>query len=742
MSPPGLSQKSTLYQLGGFAAGNPWRVLAGWAVVIALVVGLWAAFGEGTSDDITIPGMPSQQALDLLEERFPEQAGGRAVAVFATSDGTMSDPPNAEAVRATLDRIGRLDGVAQVIEPFGPAASLLQSPDGTVAYAQILYDRGAREVTPEQIDDLFATGDPAREGGLEVGFGGQVVERTEPEQARTAELVGLAVAVAVLLIAFGSVIAMGAPLLGALLGVGVGMLLIGLLASVMDVMSVAPTMATMIGIAVGIDYALFVVTRHRQHLAFGHSVVESVALATHSAGRSVIFAGVTVVISMLGLTLVGIPLIASMGVAVAITVSVAVLVAITFLPALLGLIGTNIDRLRTPGIKVRAEIDPDSPTAWSARWARSVTRHPWRALAIGVPLLLVLAIPAASLRTGWPDARNRPQDSPPRVAFDLLTRGFGIGANAPLLAVIDLDDAEPDAAATISGALAELPGVSQTTPPLPNEEGTAAIVQVTPNSGPEDEATEDLVRAIRDQGALEESTGARIDVTGATAFYIDISQRLNDRLPIFIAAVVSLSFLLLTAVFRAPVVAAKAAVMNLLGIGAAYGVVVAVFQWGWAKDLIGLEQTVPIISFLPMGLFAVLFGLSMDYEVFILSRIREAWIVDHDNESAIVHGLSASARVITAAAAIMFAVFASFVAGDSAEIKMFGLGLAVAVLLDATVIRMLVVPASMKVLGNANWWIPNWLDRLLPNLDIEGSEADEELDPPPPTPHPTETASA
>ncbi|MEI2810133.1 MAG: MMPL family transporter [Nocardioides sp.] len=275
MSPPGLSQKSTLYRLGGFAAGNPWRVLAGWAVVIALVVGLWAAFGEGTSDDITIPGMPSQQALDLLEERFPEQAGGRAVAVFATSDGTMSDSPNAEAVRATLDRIGRLDGVAQVIDPFGPAASLLQSPDGTVAYAQILYDRGAREVTPEQIDDLFATGDPAREAGLEVGFGGQVVERTEPEQARTAELVGLAVAVAVLLIAFGSVIAMGAPLLGALLGVGVGMLLIGLLASVMDVMSVAPTMASMIGIAVGIDYALFVVTRHRQHLAFGHSASSS-----------------------------------------------------------------------------------------------------------------------------------------------------------------------------------------------------------------------------------------------------------------------------------------------------------------------------------------------------------------------------------------------------------------------------------------------------------------------------------
>jgi RND superfamily putative drug exporter len=743
MSVSVTSRRSMLYRLGGFAAGHPWRVLSAWLVLIALIVGLWAAFGADTSDDISIPGMPSQEALDLLEERFPAQAGGRAVAVFGAPSGKVSDPGYAEAVGATLDRVAQLDGVAQVIDPFGPAAPLLQSPDGSVASAQILYDRGAREVTPEQVDELIATGEPAREAGMEVGFGGQVVERTEPEQARTAELVGLAVAVAVLLVAFGSVIAMGAPLLGALLGVGVGMLLIGLLASVMGVMSLAPTMASMIGIAVGIDYALFVVTRHRQHLAFGHPVVESVALAIHSAGRSVIFAGVTVVISMMGLTLVGIPLIASMGVAVAITVSVAVAVAITFLPALLGLIGTNIDRLRTPAVRVRAEVDPESPTAWSARWARGVTRHPGRALAVGIPLLVILAIPAASLRTGWPDARNRPEGSPPRVAFDLLTRGFGIGANAPLLVVIDLDGADPDAATTVAAELSSVPGVTRATPPLPNDDNTAAIVQLTPDSGPEDEATEDLVRAIRDQQALESATGTSIDVTGATAFYIDISQRLNDRLPIFIISVVSLSFLLLTAVFRAPVVAAKAAVMNLLGIAAAYGVVVAVFQWGWAKDLIGLEQTVPIISFLPMGLFAVLFGLSMDYEVFILSRIREAWLIDRDNDWAIVHGLSASARVITAAAAIMFAVFASFVAGDSAEIKMFGLGLAVAVLLDATVIRMLVVPASMKVLGNANWWIPAWLDRLLPNLDIEGSEAGEELDPAPPSPpHPTETTPA
>ena len=722
---------STLYRLGRFSATRPWRVIAAWLTGVAVIAALSIGFGEATTDNLEVPGTPSQQALDQLERRFPAQAGGRAVAVFATTNGRVDDPANQTAITATLARVAELDHVRQVIDPFGPAAALLQSRDGTVAYAQIIYDVPARAVPKDQIEALFDTAAPARAAGIEVGYGGQAVERTDPEQARTSEIIGLVVAVIVLLVAFGSVIAMVAPLLGAIVGVGVGVLLIRLLATGMDVISVAPTMASMIGIAVGIDYALFVVTRHRQHLAHGHDPTESIAMAIHSAGRSVIFAGVTVMISMLGLTLVGIPLIASMGVSVAITVAVAVLVAITLLPAMLGLIGTDIDRLRTPFVKVRAEVDPDSTTAWSARWARAVTARPWAALAVGVPFLLVLAIPAFSLHTGWPDARNRPEGSPPRVAFDLLTDGFGIGANAPLLVVVDLTDAEPDAAATISERLGQLPEVQQVTPPLPNDDGTSAIVQVTPSSGPEDEATADLVRTIRAQTALEEETGASLEVTGATAFYIDISERLNDRLPIFIAAVVALSFVLLTAVFRAPVVAAKAAAMNLLGIAASYGVIVAVFQWGWAKDLIGLEQTVPIISFLPMALFAVLFGLSMDYEVFILSRVREAWLADGDNTKAIVHGLSASARVITAAAAIMFAVFASFVAGDSTEIKMFGVGLAVAVLLDATVIRMLLVPATMRLLGDANWWIPAWLDRILPNLDIEGAEADEDLNPPP-----------
>jgi RND superfamily putative drug exporter len=709
-----------LYRLGYASAIHPWRVIAGWLLAIGAIAAVSLSYGASTTDNIEVPGTPSQVALDQLSAKFPEQSGGRAIAVFAVERGRITDAANRAAVTETLDEVRRLPHVGEVLDPYGPASFLLQSQDQKVAYAQIIFDVGAREVSKDEVAELFATAGPARAAGMEVGYGGQVAERIDPEQTRSAEAIGLLVAIVVLLVAFGSVIAMLFPLIGAFVGVGVGVLLIRLLATTMDVTSVAPTMAAMIGIAVGIDYALFVVTRHRQHLATGMSVPESIALATDTAGRSVIFAGVTVMISMLGLTIVGIPLIASMGVSVAITVAVAVLVAITLLPAMLGLAGTGIDRFRTPFVKVRAEVDPDSKDAWSARWARSVTRRPWAALLVGVPLLLLLAVPALSLRTGWPDARNRPEGTPPRVAFDLMTRGFGVGGNGPLIVTVDLHHAHDNAVADISSAVAALPGVVAVSPPLVNRAGDTALMQVTPSTGPEDVATEKLVRTLRSQGQLEKRTGTALEVTGATAFYIDISDRLAERLPLFIGAVVVLSFVLLTAVFRAPLVAAKAAVLNLLGIAASYGVIVAVFQWGWLKNLIGLEQTVPIISFLPMALFAVLFGLSMDYEVFILSRVREAWLEQGDNRRSIVTGMTASARVITAAAAIMFAVFASFVAGDSTEIKMFGLGLAVAVLLDATVVRLLLVPATMTLLGGANWWMPRWLDRLLPSLDIEG----------------------
>jgi len=530
---------------------------------------------------------------------------------------------------------------------------------------------------------------------------------------------------------------MALPMLTSLVGLGIGFLLIRVLGGFTEVTSFAPILASMIGIAVGIDYALFIVTRHRQHLAEGMAVDEAVARAIATSGQAVIFAGLTVLIAILGLALVGIPLVAALGYAVSLVVAVAVLVAVTLLPALLGLFGERIDRLRVPGVQLRFETDHQASGAVSARWARLVTRRPWPFLAAGVAVLAVLAIPVFDLQLGWPDAGNRPVETTERRAYDLLAAGFGDGFNGPLLLAVDLDTAtEPTAAlAAITTAVADTPGVQLVVPAQLNPAGDTAVIQAIPDSSPQDAATEELVDHLRTNTipTLEEDTGAVVEVTGTTAAFIDISKRLSERLMVFIAAVVLLSFVLLTAVFRSPLVALKAALVNLLGIAAAYGVLVAVFQWGWGLGLVGLEETVPVISFLPMMMFAILFGLSMDYEVFILSRVREEWLASGDPTSSIVHGIAVSARVITAAALIMISVFASFVLGDSPEIKMFGVGLAVAVALDATIVRMIVVPATMTLLGARNWWIPGWLDRILPRLDIEGETV---LPPPQPNPVP------
>ena len=677
-----------LYRLGRWCARHSWPVIALWVVAALVTAGAAARWGEASSESIEIPGTESQRAIDLLEERFPDAAGGRARVVFATDDGKVTDPAPRSGIEGTLDQIRVLPHVTQVIDPFGPAAAFLVSDDERIAFAEIAYDTTAREVGTDGVAALTATDAPALAAGLDVAYGGPVVERLGPEETRTSELIGLSVAVLVLAVAFGSVVAMALPMLTSLVGLGIGMLLIHLLGGVTEMTSFAPILASMIGIAVGIDYALFIVTRHRQHLATGMAVDEAVARAIATSGQAVIFAGLTVLIAILGLALVGIPLVAALGYAVSLVVAVAVLVAVTLLPALLGLFGERIDRLRVPGVQLRFETDHQASGAVSARWARLVTRRPWPFLAAGVTVLAVLATPVFGLQLGWPDAGNRPVETTERQAYDLLAAGFGDGFNGPLLLAVDLDTAtEPTAAlAAITTAVADTPGVQLVVPAQLNPAGDTAVIQAIPDSSPQDAATEELVDHLRT-----------------------------------------------TAVFRSPLVALKAALVNLLGIAAAYGVLVAVFQWGWGLGLVGLEETVPVISFLPMMMFAILFGLSMDYEVFILSRVREDWLASGDPTGSIVHGIAVSARVITAAALIMISVFASFVLGESPEIKMFGVGLAVAVALDATIVRMIVVPATMTLLGARNWWIPGWLDRILPRLDIEGETV---LPPPQPNPVP------
>ncbi len=706
-------------RLGTWSARRPWWVIGLWVGAILVVLGASIAWGESPTQTITIPGAPSGAVLEELQAKFPDQAGGRAIVVFGAADGhRVDDPPERDAIEETLARVASLHHVRTVISPTGPAAPLLQSPAARVAWAQVVFDVEAFEVPQEVVDQLVGTGTSAEEAGLEVGFGGQVVERVQPESTRTGELIGLAVAMMVLAVAFGTLGATSVPLILAAVVVIMGVASTRLLAPITEVNLVAPAMASMIGLAVGIDYALFVVTRFRQSRQEGLGVRDAAGRASDTAGRSVIFAGGTVMLSMMGLIAVGMPAVTTLAIAVASTVAFAILASLTLLPAMLGAFGHHLDSLRLPLVGTRSDTQK-SPPPLSTRWARAVTRRPLPALMLGGGVLALLALPYFSLHTGWPDARHRAPHDPAAVAFRLMTEGFGVGANSPLMVSIASGDAAE--VASVHDWLASLPGVRTLTPAIPNAAGDMAVVQVTPQTGPEEQATAELVERIRGSEGRAGPT-PRVGVTGATAFLVDLDHRMASRLAWFVAAVVASSLVLLTLVFRAPLVALKAAAMNVLGIAAAYGVVVAVFQWGWGIGLLGLDRPVPVVSSLPIVMFAVLFGLSMDYEVFILSRVRESWSSGRDNTSAVIDGLSASSRVVTAAAVIMFAVFAGFATADGIEIKMTGFGLAVAVLLDATVIRQVLVPATMTLLGERNWWIPAWLDRLLPDIDVDGGQ--------------------
>jgi RND superfamily putative drug exporter len=691
-------------------------VLAWVLLAVAMTIAAWS-LGSAPSEALHIPGSRAEAVLDELQDRFPDQAGGRAVAVMSSPEGRLDAAPRADVVASMVGSLSEIDGVRTVIGPVGPAAPLLTSEDGRTAWAQIVFEQDAFEVPDETLEQVLTIGETAGAQGLTVGFGGQPFERVESESTRTGEMIGLAVALVVLLIAFGSVGAAALPLLLAALVVGIGYAATRLLAGATDMNLAAQAMGSMIGLAIGIDYALFVVTRYRQRLREGAEPDMAIADSIDTAGRSVLFAGGTVMVSLLGLVVVQVPVVTSMALAVSFTVAVAVVASLTLLPAALALLGDRIDAWRVPFTRLSAEDEAGVRPPLSARWARAVTRRPWPFLVGGAAVLVLLAMPVLSLETGWPDARHRPEGDPARVAFDLMTDAFGVGANAPL--VLSVDSAEPAEVATVTEWVGGLDGVRSVSPAVPNPANDMVLLQVTPTTGPEEPATAELVERLRSGAGLDPAAPA-VGVTGATAFYTDLNERMTSRLVPFIAAVVLMSLLLLTAVFRAPLVALKAAGMNLLGIAAAYGAVVAVFQWGWGRSLLGVDQSVPIVSSLPIVMFAVLFGLSMDYEVFIISRIREAWLARGDNTAAVVEGLTASSRVVTSAAVIMFAVFAGFTTADSIEIKMTGFGLAVAVLLDATIIRQVLVPASMTLLGRRNWWIPRWMDRLLPSIDVEG----------------------
>ncbi|MEZ5246018.1 MAG: MMPL family transporter [Acidimicrobiales bacterium] len=717
-----------LYRLGRFAASHRGLVLVVWLAAAVTIVAVDRIAGGETVDNFEVPGVESQQAIDLLKDQFPERSGATAMVVFHTDQGDFSGADAAAAVAATVEQVRELDHVVAVTDPLGSQRSI--SPDGATAFASVQFDASTAELGREALDALIDTAGPAEAAGLQVEYGGELPTVLKERTTGPAEMIGIIAALVILFVTFRSVYSTVLPLGVAVLGLAVGLSIVGLLGAVIDIPSVAPRLGTMIGLGVGIDYALFVLSRHRDQLDAGMDVEESIGRTNATAGQAVVVAGGTVVVAILGLQLAGIPFVAALGYSASLVVAIAVLVAVTLLPALLALAGRRVlprshrlaGRADAVGGSDHSEVVAGGHGGW-VRWAHWVAHHPWRSSIAATLVLLVLSIPVLDMRLGQADAGTDPVTTTHRRAYDLLAAGFGDGFNGPLLVVVDLTStSDPTVLDQVAAALAADPGVRAVSPPEVNETGNTALLTAIPTTKPQDEATSDLVHRLREEAlpAATDATGADALVGGPTAGFIDQSDKIAARLPWFIAAVVSLSFLLLMTVFRSILVPLKAALLNLLSIGAAYGVVVAVFQWGWGRSLIGLDEAVPIASFVPMMMFAILFGLSMDYEVFILSRIREEYHRGHSNIDSVVEGLGATAKVITAAALIMISVFLGFVVSDDPVVKMMGVGLATAVAVDATIVRMVLVPSTMALVGDPNWWLPDWLDRILPTLDIEG----------------------
>jgi RND superfamily putative drug exporter len=719
---------NSLYRLGRFAARRPWAVIGAWLVLSVLVVAASSTFGQKLEDSFGAPGVDSQHATDLLSSAGSDQAGLTAQVVVTPRDDrvTFFDSPDARAALSQVQSAAaQLPRVLGTSDPAGTATATpgVLSPDGRVAIIRLQYPV-LEDLERQDLENLKAFAVQAgQEHPLRIELGGDLFFAFDEPETGLGEAVGLAAAIVVLLVAFGSIIAMGLPIGMALFGLALGISSMSLVAYLIDIPSWAPVLGSMVGLGVGIDYALILVTRHREHLAQGMTVEESAGRAVATAGQSVVFAGGTVVIAILGLAVAGVPFMTAAGVAISLIVLTMVLVSITLLPAFLGLAGHWINRL---GVRRR---HTRVGSGWT-RWAQHVSRHA-AAYAVGATvLLLALAAPVLALRVGTPDDGSLPDTRTQRRAYDLVATGFGPGINGPLVIAVDISK-DATVVPPLLDAVRADPGIADVAPPEVNAAAGVATLVAFPSTGPQDDATVDTIKRLRSDviPAVIGGSPAKAHVGGQTASLADVGNRVKERLPLFIGAVILLSVVLLTVVFRSVVVPLKAALMNLLSIGASFGVMVMVFQWGWGADLIGLETTVPILPFIPMFMFAILFGLSMDYEVFLLSRIREEYLNTGDNDTSVVRGIAGTGRVITSAALIMISVFLSFVLNDDPSTKMFGLGLATAVFVDATIVRLILVPAAMKLLGDANWWLPAWLARLLPTVQVRRRQPITDKDP-------------
>ncbi len=751
-------------RLGGSAFDHRRSVLVAWIIVLLAVVAAVGAVGASTESSFDTPDSESATGFDILQENFGSAGSFLSGSIVYETTAGVDDPDVVATMTEIFDEVEEYEEVT-VTSPYSPlgAQQGLISPDGTIAYATLSFTEDTDELRASEIGgEINELVDERRTDSLNIEVGGAALGEFEPPES---ELIGIAFAIVILILAFGSVLAMGLPIGVALFGVGIGVGTITLLTNVITIPDFATTLGAMIGLGVGIDYALFIVTRYREGTRAGLDARAAVVAAIDTAGRAVVFAGATVVISLLGMFVMGLSFINGLATGAAVVVAITMIASVTLLPALIGFAGDRIEITRWRGLIMagaasvglfgvglgfppvgllgllvlvatliasffvpklrealpRREEKPLRET-WSYRWSRFVQKRPWP-MAVGVTVfLLIVSLPVLSLRLGFGDESSFAEDTTTRQAYELLAEGFGPGSNGPLLLVAEVDD--PSQVAAAQGVVADLnatPGVSQALGPIPSPTQNAVLIRVVPDTGPQEAATSELVKTLRDDVLPAATAGSDLDVlvTGSVASSIDFSEYLSKRLPIFFAAVLSLSFLLLMMVFRSVLVPLKAVIMNLLSIGGAYGLVVAIFQWGWGVEALGTGSG-PIEPFLPMMLFAIVFGLSMDYEVFLLSRVKEEYDKTGDAANSVADGLAATARVITAAAAIMVVVFGSFVLEDARVIKMFGVGLASAVFLDATLVRMLLVPATMELLGDKNWWLPKWLDRILPTLNVEG----------------------
>ncbi len=758
------------------------RVLIAWVLGIVILGAITGAAGTGYRSDFTLPDVESKTGIDILEDGFGGQGAGQVGNIVFQADNGVDDPAVESAMKAYLATVAKVEGIKSVKSPYDPAnegqIAERGANAGKIAYAEIEAPSDAT------FEETAAAGIEIRDAmpklaGLRIELGGAAFAAFE---VPSSEALGIGFAIIILIIAFGSVLAMGLPIGVALAGIASGTLIAGLLSKIMTMPDFASTIGIMIGLGVGIDYALFIVTRFRENLHKGHSVEASTLIAMETAGRAVLFAGTTVVISLMGMLIMQLGFISGLAVGAATVVLMTMLASLTLLPALLGFAAHRVEITRRRGLiaaglvavtligaglgigalvvalpvavvvvlasfafePLRKQVldKPPKPVRETAayRWSRVIQRRPWTAVLIGTAIVVVLALPIFGLRLGFSDEGNYPADTTTRKAYDLLAEGFGPGVNGPLILAAKVpagtDQAELDA---VAEALGQTEGVAFASPAITNDEAnpTAVLFRVVPATAPQDAATTGLVNRLRDDVLPKATAGSGLDVSvaGGVAINVDFTEYLSTRLPYFFGAVLGLSFLLLMVVFRSLLVPLKAVIMNLLSIGAAYGIVVAVFQWGWGSALLNIEGA-PIEPFVPMMLFAIVFGLSMDYEVFLLSRVKEEWDRTGDSRTSVADGLASTARVITAAAAIMVVVFGSFLGESDRVVKLFGLGLASAVLIDASIIRMLLVPATMELLGDRNWWLPAWLGKALPKVhieapaDLEAELAALDLDPP------------